>query len=153
MILSDLCNSRLRRLEQINEFRPFVQTQVNSTLLQGMERGKEIFNYTFRGITLFISQLTKDIIQTGDLDIVYLGTGAIHGRLNQTIQEFISLALLRTCQFTYRLMHDRVLYQANDVLFKIVAHHFSCVRRIWPQRCEGLSQKKESEGTIYLCPI
>ncbi len=76
------------------------------------------------------------------MDIVYLGTGAIHGRLNQTIQEFISLALLRTCQFTYRLMHDRVLYQANDVLFKIVAHHFSFVWRICPQRCEGLSQKK-----------
>lgn len=148
MILSDLRNSIPRRMPQIHEFRPFVRAQVNPTLLQGMERGKEIFNYTFRIVTLFISQLTKGIIQTGDLDIVYLGTGVIYGRLYQIIKEFISLALFRTCQFTYRLMHDRMLHQADDILFKIANHRFSFVCRISSRWCEGLYIKKSSKFAV-----
>ena len=150
MILSDLRNSRIRRLPQIHEFRPFVKTQVNSPLLQGMQRGKKIFNYTFRIITLFISQLTKGIMQTGNLNIVDLGTGVIHRSLNQTIQEFISLALFRTSQFTYGLMHDRVLHQADDVLFKIANHRFSLVCRICSQRCEGLYIKRAWKLSTYV---
>ena len=150
MIISDLRNSRIRRLPQIHEFRPFVQPQVNSPLLQGMQRGKEIFNYTFRIITLFISQLTKGIMQTGNLNIVDLGTGVIHGSLNQTIKDFTSLALFPIRQFTYGLMHDRVLHQADDVLFKIANHRFSLVCRICSQRCEGLYIKKSVE-TICSC--
>ena len=54
MILSDLCNSRLRRLEQINEFRPFVQTQVNSTLLQGHSIRLIILILCFAFLILYI---------------------------------------------------------------------------------------------------
>ena len=150
MILSDLRNSILRRLAQIHEFRPFVQPQVNSPLLQGMQRGKEIFNYTFRIVTLFISQLTKGIMQTGNLNIVDLGTGVIHGSLNQTIKDFTSLALFPIRQFTYRLMHDRVLHQEDDVLFKIITHRYSFVCRICSQRCEGLYIKER--GNYLLMP-
>lgn len=88
--------SSLRRLTQINQFRPFVQAQVNAAFFQGMQRGKEIFYYTLRIITHDIGQLAKGITKTRDLDIVYLGTGVIHRSLNQIIQDFISLALFRT---------------------------------------------------------
>ena len=150
MIISDLRNSRIRRLPQIHEFRPFVKTQVNSPLLQGMQRGKEIFNYTFRIVTLFISQLTKGIMQTGNLNIVDLRTGVIHGSLNQTIKDFTSLALFPIRQFTYGFMHDRVLHQEDDVLFKIITHRYSFVCRICSQKVRGFIYKK-SVGTIYPC--
>ena len=150
MIISDLRNSRIRRLPQIHEFRRFVKTQVNSPLLQGMQRGKEIFNYTFRIVTLFISQLTKGIMQPGNLNIVDLRTGVLHGSLNQTIKDFTSLALFPIRQFTYGFMHDRVLHQEDDVLFKIITHRYSFVCRICSQKVRGFIYKK-SVGTIYPC--